>query len=140
MVLLTMTPSMVEALEKLQKIRGTTNGKEIVGEKSTGPQESEESDGQAHQQNEKSTDDEQDQSLKAEKQSAEPSLSYPKVGNPISHGQVIDISKDLKARRIQPNNLEALLRESRVYTPPPQPKTEPVSDILHAGCWNQNRI
>jgi hypothetical protein len=129
MVLLTMTPSMVEALEKLQKIGGMTNGEENVGEKNTEPQKSEESDGQARQQSEKSTDYEQDQSVKAKKQSAEPSLSHPKVGNPISHGQVIDISSDLKARRIQPNNLEALLRGSRVYTPPPPPKTEPVSDI-----------
>jgi TMEM199 family protein len=56
-----------------------------------------------------------------------------RVGNPISHGQVIDITRDLKSHRIQPKSIEALLRGSRVYVAPPPPKAEPVSDILWAG-------
>lgn len=127
-----MTPSIVETLERLQKVEGATNGEEDAREKDT---QAEENDGQAHQGNEKSTGNNRDPSMKAGKQSGEPPLSHPKVGNPISHGQVIDISRDLKARRIQPNNLEALLRGSKVYTPPPPPKPEPVSDILHTRCW-----
>jgi len=60
----------------------------------------------------------------------EPSLSDPKVGNPISHGQVIDLSKKMRTEVLQPSRLEELLRGSRVYIPPPKPKPEPVSVIL----------
>ena len=58
--------------------------------------------------------------------STEPSLENPKVGNPISHGQVIDLSKELKALGMQPCNLDILLRGSWIYMPPPPPKLEPV--------------
>jgi hypothetical protein len=137
MVLLTMTPSIVEALAKLQNLEGATNEEEDPPENNT---QAEENNGQAHQGNEKSTNNNRDQSVKAEKPSAEPPLSHPKVGDPISHGQVIDISRDLKARRIQSSSLETLLKGSKVYIPPPPPKAEPVSDIVHVECWNQHHI
>lgn len=84
-------------------------------------------DGEAQEKNEKSTDNDQDPSVTAQKQSSEPPLSNPKVGNPISHGQVVDIARDMKARRIQPSGLETLLKGSRVYVPAPLPKLEPTS-------------
>lgn len=56
----------------------------------------------------------------------EPSLLDPVVGNPISHGQIIDISKQTKVSGQPAINLETLLRGSRVYNPPPLPKSEPV--------------
>lgn len=64
----------------------------------------------------------------------EPSLSDPKVGNPISHGQVIDVSKQMRMEALKPSRLEELLRGSRVYIPPPKPKAEPVSGFGHLGC------
>jgi hypothetical protein len=59
--------------------------------------------------------------------SSEPSLSNPKLGNPISHGQVIDLWKELKARSPRPRTLDSLLRGTQVYIPPREPKPEPVS-------------
>lgn len=57
----------------------------------------------------------------------EPSLSGPAIGKPISHGQVMDISRRLKSRGHSSYHLDNLLRGSRVYVPPPPPKAEPVS-------------
>jgi TMEM199 family protein len=130
MVLLTTTPSMLEALEEIQSLEGKVDGSKDVQQKNT---EAQRRDGQDQEGNEKSTDNEQGQCAKAEKAPAEPSLSNPRVGNPISHGQVLDIIRDLKALRIQPRSLEALLRGSKVYVPPLPPKSEPVSDYLEAG-------
>jgi TMEM199 family protein len=60
-------------------------------------------------------------------QGQEPSLSGPTIGKPISHGQVIDISRQLKNSGYSSYHLDILLLGSRVYVPPPQPKPEPVS-------------
>ena len=57
----------------------------------------------------------------------EPSLKLPQVGNPISHAQIIELSKRLQARNSSSASLDALLRGARVYIPPPPPKPEPVS-------------
>lgn len=57
----------------------------------------------------------------------EPRLSSPEVGNPISHGQVVELSKNAKLRGITPFTLDDLLRGSNVYVVPPKPKAEPVS-------------
>lgn len=67
-------------------------------------------------------------------QSSEPPLQNPMLGNPISHGQILDIAKALKTSRASPDkktsslsyNLDDLLRGSHIYTPPPPPKPEPV--------------
>ncbi|KAF2477996.1 uncharacterized protein BDR25DRAFT_206999 [Lindgomyces ingoldianus] len=72
------------------------------------------------------------------RQSSELSLAEPEVGNPISHGQLIDISKLLKkhADKLKtPDNdtdpieyhLNSLLKGSRIYIPPPPPRIEPTS-------------
>ncbi len=58
---------------------------------------------------------------------AEPPLSIPEVGKPITHEQIIDLSKDMKRRGLEPYQLEALLKGARVIVPPPPPKAEPVS-------------
>ncbi|KAF7940101.1 uncharacterized protein EAE98_000228 [Botrytis deweyae] len=62
------------------------------------------------------------------KVSQEPLLENPKIGNPISHGQAIDLSRNLKKHNLSPLTLELLLRGSRVYVSPPVPKAEPTSE------------
>ena len=72
----------------------------------------------------------------------EPSLDQPVEGNPISHGQLIEISRKLKqireeveGREAQDHNMichmDDLLRGSRIYVEPPKPKVEPVSMLTH---------
>lgn len=69
----------------------------------------------------------------------EPSLEAPAVGNPISHAQIIAISRCLRQRSEtasdQPpsnsdllisHHLDELLRGSKVYVEPPKPRAEPV--------------
>ena len=66
----------------------------------------------------------------------EASLDQPAIGNPITHGQILAISKILKEIRNDATNdnlhdlasyhLDDLLRGSRVYIEPPKPKAEPV--------------
>lgn len=56
----------------------------------------------------------------------EPGLEIPVVGNPISHGQIIDLWKSLRCYSQQNYRLETLLRGAKVYVPPPPPKPEPV--------------
>ena len=72
----------------------------------------------------------------------EPSLDQPVEGNPISHGQLIEISRMLKrirgeaeGREAQDHNIichmDDLLRGSRIYVKPPKPKVEPVSTLTY---------
>ncbi|KAI0845925.1 endoplasmic reticulum-based factor for assembly of V-ATPase-domain-containing protein [Daldinia vernicosa] len=58
----------------------------------------------------------------------EPLLKDPSVGNPISHGQIIDIWKRLKDENDNTTRLEQLLRGATVYAPPPPPKPEPTEE------------
>jgi hypothetical protein len=102
MVLLTMTASLVEALERLPSAGegSKPQGEDIVG-------------------------------LEAEHvaptlQPPAPSLDTPAVGKPISHGQILDIYNTLK-QTDNPLSLESLLVGAKVYVPPPPPKPEPVS-------------
>lgn len=71
----------------------------------------------------------------------EPSLEAPQMGNPISHGQLVDISKYLKSnpekvegREIEgrqlPTHLGELLKGCSIYRPPPKPKPEPVRQSI----------
>lgn len=81
--------------------------------------------------------------LRDEQPSGEPSLAAPAVGNPVAHGQLIDISRALKELQNKKGfeeeddmtvdvRLDALLKGARVWTPPPKPKPEQVSNIpLH---------
>lgn len=69
--------------------------------------------------------------------SGEPSLADPSVGKPISHGQLIALSKLLRkhADKIAETDseggsivysLDLLLKGCAFYVPPPPPKKEPV--------------
>ncbi|GAB0137803.1 hypothetical protein EsDP_00006056 [Epichloe bromicola] len=58
-------------------------------------------------------------------QNGEPSLREPAVGNPISHGQIVDLWRGLKKADQASHSLEQLLRGSQVYCPPPPLKPEP---------------
>jgi hypothetical protein len=70
-------------------------------------------------------------------QEGEPSLQDPVVGNPISHEQLIDISKWLKERSDEARDdgvevsihLSALLKGCAIYVPPPPPKAEKVCSM-----------
>ena len=56
----------------------------------------------------------------------EPSLSDPKPGNPISHGQIIDLWRATQAQNVLSTTLDVLMRGSRIYITPSEPKQEPV--------------
>jgi TMEM199 family protein len=143
MVFLTMTTSMVEALEKIRsselaeekdelpkmdaKDRSYESGQPpseqaTIRQADEKQRNTEDKSSNAHAQATEITSDE-----KEDEKSTEPSLENPKVGNPISHGQVIDLSKQMKAQGLSPYGLEILLKGARVYIPPPPPKKEPVS-------------
>lgn len=59
----------------------------------------------------------------------EPTLEDPAAGKPISHGQVVDLWKDLRGQEQDKAkfSLEHLLRGSAVYIPAPPPKPATVS-------------
>ena len=106
MLLLTMTPAIVVAIQYLHQVKGSTVP------------------------------------LEDEPQENEPDLEDPRVGNPISHGQIIDLSKRLRhtssglhddASATPSFHLADLLRGSQVYIPPRKPKPEPVSLALFAA-------
>jgi hypothetical protein len=79
---------------------------------------------------------------------SEPVLADAKAGNPISHGQLIDLSKLLKMPLYEPpppadeskstpehdvtipTTLDALLRGSSIYIRPPLPKKEPTPEFV----------
>jgi hypothetical protein len=96
MVLLTMTPTILGALTKVQRL---------------------------HDDDEPRADKES-----STKSISEPSLLQPEIGKPISHNQILTLSKQLKANSLEPYHLDILLCSSKVYIPPPRPKPEPVSD------------
>lgn len=120
-----MTSSIVEALEFLQDTNEltaeATDPPERHGNPGLEPSPSAESKQSPEDGNGQAT------ILEDEDRFREPVLLTPKVGNPISHGHVIDIARRLKGRHQAPNcRLEALLKGSKVYIPPPKPKAEPV--------------
>ncbi|KAH7159631.1 endoplasmic reticulum-based factor for assembly of V-ATPase-domain-containing protein [Dactylonectria estremocensis] len=55
----------------------------------------------------------------------EPSLDEPTIGKPISHGQIVDLWRNLKSQGDSAHSLEQLLRGANVYISPPPPKPEP---------------
>lgn len=64
-------------------------------------------------------------------------LGRPKVGDPITHKQILAISKSLRGQiglsPSVPSHLDELLRGSRIYHEPPKPKTDPVRGNV-ASC------
>ena len=97
MVLLTITPAILRAIEELQDRKQSPEGLS---------------------------------------EASEPSLNKPTLGNPISHGQIISVSRTLRKIMSQSTNgivytdvsyhLDDLLRGSKVYVDPPKLKAEPV--------------
>ena len=74
----------------------------------------------------------------------EPEVNEPAPGKPISHSQVIALSRCLRAHLNRARDtsldnhvdspvcdLDTLLRGSRVYVEPPKPKAEPVSLFIY---------
>ncbi|KAF5546669.1 vacuolar er assembly vma12 [Fusarium mexicanum] len=100
MVLLTMTSSILEALSIVE----ATETPQIEDHDETEEQESQQP---------------------TQEPTQEPTLDDPKLGNPISHGQIVDLWKQLKAQGNSNFTLEQLLRGASVYIPPPPPKPEP---------------
>lgn len=162
MVLLTMTPTIVEALHALHAIQTSNSHEEskplpneqhvqtrdeIEEDKpKSSPVHEAQSGKQDYQEHAFMEDDSQDDLPAKQKEptassdgakvvgeakvSVEPLLSDPKIGNPISHGQIIDLWRDSKKDNLSSFTLEALLQGSRVYVSPPKPKAEPVSSNL----------
>ncbi|KAI0903297.1 endoplasmic reticulum-based factor for assembly of V-ATPase-domain-containing protein [Ustulina deusta] len=58
----------------------------------------------------------------------EPCMKEPAVGKPISHGQLLNTVKALKANGHVGFRLEQMLRGSSLYVPPPPPKPEPTDE------------
>lgn len=79
--------------------------------------------------------------LSSEAYATDPSLEDPAVGHPISHGQIIAISRCLRKCEESPGeclattgklpsyHLDDLLRGSKVYIEPLKPKPEPVCSL-----------
>lgn len=59
----------------------------------------------------------------------DPLLDEASLGDPISHGQIIDLWAALRAAGRREYSLENLLKGSRVYVSPPPPKPQPVSPV-----------
>ncbi|KAM5364283.1 hypothetical protein ACJZ2D_011592 [Fusarium nematophilum] len=98
MVLLTMTSSIVEALAILP-----SEQPEAID----------------------TSDDDDSETSTPSKDTQEPPLDDPEIGKPISHGQIVDLWKKLRAQGDSTYPLEQLLRGATIYTPPPPPKPEP---------------
>ncbi|OIW26612.1 hypothetical protein CONLIGDRAFT_655976 [Coniochaeta ligniaria NRRL 30616] len=58
----------------------------------------------------------------------EPTLDNPAVGQPISHGQIVDLWRKLREAGEKDYTLENLLRGAKVFVPPPLPKPEPSNE------------
>ncbi|KAI6710116.1 hypothetical protein PZA11_007704 [Diplocarpon coronariae] len=130
MVLLTITAPIVEALENIQSLLPERIEKKKIEEKGDGEEDGpENNEGRTR---EIKLQDMQTKNKSAEKtgdnKTAEPSLLNPRLGDPISHGQIVELSQDMKARQLQPHRLEDLLKGARVYIPPPPPKPEPTTE------------
>ncbi|KAH7322696.1 endoplasmic reticulum-based factor for assembly of V-ATPase-domain-containing protein [Stachybotrys elegans] len=100
MVLLTMTPAVVAALEQRRdaEAKDATQGNETGDTTAEGG---------------------------AQRDASEPSLAEPAVGKPIAHSQILHLWKELKSNEASPTSLEKLLHGSHVYIPPPPSKPEP---------------
>jgi hypothetical protein len=144
MVWLTMTPTIVEALEKIQSLN-------VPAHERDGGTSSERADDTLRERHHERTANTKpgnvtvvgsSHSVKEDirmrnsgavgdsEKTKEPSLRDPKPGNPISHGQIIDLSKQLKSHNLSPFTLDGLLRGSNVYVAPLPPKPEQVSNYL----------
>ena len=74
-----------------------------------------------------------DMDLEDEKRPGDTALRDAKVGQPISHEQIIQLSaklkhmeRELKLQNVPSHSLDRLLKGSRVFIEPKKPKVEPV--------------
>ncbi|KFZ07578.1 hypothetical protein V501_06311 [Pseudogymnoascus sp. VKM F-4519 (FW-2642)] len=131
MVLLTMTPVIVEGLRNLETSTITTGAVAsqgihedaalAPGSNETGAIENEIQDSRKGEKMQRAQIPEPG-NTSLNNSSSEPSLQDPKPGNPISHLQIVALSRQLKSINAIPCHLDALLRGSHVYIPPPSPK------------------
>lgn len=142
MVLLTMTSTMVEALDKIRGLNQATDKnteKNVFCDDYNSTKGNDDNRGSEDQTKEHTTTDADEKKTivtalpghdahpeerREGNAASEPTLSNPRIGNPISHGQVVDLSQKMKAQKLQPCSLEDLLKGARIYLPPPAPKPE----------------
>ncbi|KFY42433.1 hypothetical protein V494_02414 [Pseudogymnoascus sp. VKM F-4513 (FW-928)] len=130
MVLLTMTPVIVEGLRNVEESPMTTGAaipNDIHEDAALGPgnePETVESKIRDHRKGDEIQTEHlpEPEITSQQNSSSEPSLQDPKPGNPISHVQIVALSRQLKSINAIPCHLDALLRGSHVYIPPPPPK------------------
>lgn len=131
MVLLTMTPVIVEGLRSIEEspiITGTvvshgTDEDTALAPDCNAPGTVENEIQDSRKGNEIETANTLQNDITSQQNlSTEPSLRDPKPGNPISHVQIVALSQQLKSINATPCHLNALLRGSHVYIPPPPPK------------------
>ncbi|RKF81855.1 putative vacuolar h+-atpase assembly protein [Golovinomyces cichoracearum] len=128
MVLLTMTATIVEALLELQL---SQNDNQISLNADSSAVEKDESPLQRLIHKKKTRcqeahiikDEQDDMSTKTENLN-NPKLTQPEVGNPITHLQILDLSKLMKCRARGSYSLENMLRGSKIFIPPPSPRPE----------------
>lgn len=123
-----MTKAMVEALEQLQSLEQEKHPDTKNLNPSQGSNDTQQGDGtQKAAVGGQQIGSESSKDKLEDNKPVEPILENPKIGNPISHGQVVDLSKQMKDAGLEPCRLEILLIGSRIYIPPPPPKPEQVS-------------
>ena len=142
MVYLTMTSIIVEALEKIQSLDGVADEENKLHDATKSRLEdgharpavetrarNDEKSGQPgfDSRNNLKGNAKEGEQRPMSSQAAEPSLLNPKLGNAISHGQLINLSRKLKAHGFSPRSLDILLSGARIYNAPPPPKPEPVN-------------
>ncbi|GKT48727.1 uncharacterized protein ColSpa_08908 [Colletotrichum spaethianum] len=113
MVQLAITPSIAEGLQKLAEVRSSRD-KSDASKTDTATHQASTSDASALPA----------ATVEAEERTPEKLA----LGNPITHGEILDLWKDLKSEGIDGFSLEGLLRGARVYIPPPPPKPEPSAE------------
>ncbi|KAK1672204.1 endoplasmic reticulum-based factor for assembly of V-ATPase-domain-containing protein [Colletotrichum godetiae] len=110
MVRMTITPAIAEGQQRLDEVR---LGRGIAAK----PEDTEQA----------PTSDTAEEAA-ATARTEEPTPSDAVVGDPITHGHILDLWKNLKTEGIEGFDLEGLLRGARVYIPPPPPKPEPSAE------------
>ncbi|KAJ0165591.1 hypothetical protein CTA2_10690 [Colletotrichum tanaceti] len=115
MVRLTMTRCIAEGLQKLAEITSSRDKLDGLDTKTNPAAQT-------------TTTSDASSTSAATSETEEPSLEKPTVGNPITHRQILDLSKKLRSEGVDGFSLEGLLRGATVYIPPPPPKPEPSAE------------
>jgi hypothetical protein len=137
MVFLSITPPIVQALEKLRSFQETTT-LEICDARDKDEKTSHVP--QSTKSNAKGPEDVgfTTGTIAQTVDTGEPDLSNARIGNPISHHQIIEIARRMRTRGLQPHTLEMLLKGAKVYIAPPTVKPEPVT--IELNCLSRSRL